>query len=82
MVKAKKLWNTSGVLKSFTDAEGVYQVARPWDEIHGGGDVEVLEDDIDRLMKNGFTDQDPNPQPEPKPKKKAPAPKPPAEEEG
>ncbi len=70
MAKAKQLWNTSGVLKSYTDAEGLYQVVRPWDEVHGGGDIEILEDDVDRLMKNGFTDQDPNPAPAPEPKKK------------
>ncbi len=83
MAKPKQLWNVSGVLKSFTDASGLYQVVRPWDEVHGGGGVEVEEADVKRLMDNGFTDQDPNPEPAPKPKKKkTPAPKPPAEEEG
>ncbi len=85
MAKAKQLWNTSGVLKSFTDTSGTYQVIRPWDEAHGGGGVEVEEADVKRLMDNGFTDQNPSPKSEPAPKpkkKKASAPKPPAEEGG
>ncbi len=61
MAKPKQLWNVSGVLKSFTDASGLYQVVEPWDPVAGGGGIKVDPADMKRLLDNGFTDQDPNP---------------------
>ncbi len=60
MAKPKQLWNVSGVLKSFTDAEGLYWAVEPWTGPKTGS-IKALPEDMDRLMKNGFTDQDPNP---------------------
>ncbi len=77
MPKSKKLWNTSGVLKSYTDAKGAYHAVEAWTGPKTGM-IKAMAEDVERLKANGFTDRDPNPKPE----KKAPAPKPPAEEGG
>ncbi|MEE9198079.1 MAG: hypothetical protein V3U45_08025 [bacterium] len=62
MAKAKQLWNVSGVLKSFTDDKGAYQVVEPWTGPKTGS-VKALPEDVARLMDSGFTDRDPRPKP-------------------